>query len=150
VDGEHPDDLACLVAAGLLDDVLAGADVGDVARIGSALAAASSREVVSRLNGAGVPAVAARKIEDLAHDEVLFARRVLQPVAIDHGGVSWTGPGRWWEVAGAPDVRDAGSSSDLTLGGATYEVLREIGLSDDEIGELAEAKAVQLAGGGPA
>jgi crotonobetainyl-CoA:carnitine CoA-transferase CaiB-like acyl-CoA transferase len=149
VDGRYPQDLGALVDAGFLDAAGDCSDADVAARLGSALGVAASKEVVSTLNGAGVPAVSARKMEELPHDPLLLARRVLQPVALDHGGVSWNGPGRWWEVAGAQDVRDAGASSDLKLGGATYEVLRDVGVTHGEIRRLSEEDTVMLAEEGP-
>lgn len=149
VDGRYPEDVGALVDAGFLDALGDCTDAEVAVRLGSALVDAPSGEVVSRLNAAGVPAASARKMEDLSHDPLLFARRVLQPVALDHGGVEWNGPGRWWEVAGAQDVRDAGASSELKLGGATYDVLRDVGVSHEQIRELAADKAVLLADEGP-
>jgi crotonobetainyl-CoA:carnitine CoA-transferase CaiB-like acyl-CoA transferase len=151
VDGRYPKDVGLLVGAGVLEDVGGSPEEADiVAALGSALGKAASSDAVSVLNGAGVPAVAARRMEDLSHDALLFARRVLQPVGLDHGGVSWDGPGRWWETVGGPDVRDAGSSSDLKLGGATYEVLSEVGVAHEEIMKLSEEKRVLLAEESPA
>ncbi len=150
VDGRYPEDLGGLVDAGMLEGVRGSwRDEEVVALLGAAFQSAESAEVLAKLEAAGLPAVRARKMEDLTQDALLFARGVLQPVALDHGGVSWTGPGRWWEVAGAPDVRDAGSSWDLRLGGATYDVLREVGVAHEEIRKLAADDVVLLADEGP-
>ncbi|MGH8988051.1 MAG: CoA transferase [Acidimicrobiales bacterium] len=165
VDGRYPEDLGALVGAGLLDagalegtglrraagarDAAGPDEAGVVDLVGSALGAVPCREVVARLNGAGVPAVAARRMDDLAGDALLAARRVLQPVALDHEGVREHGPGRFWEVVGGSDVRDAGSSSDLRLGGATYDVLAQAGVAEEEIRELVAAGTALLADEGP-
>jgi crotonobetainyl-CoA:carnitine CoA-transferase CaiB-like acyl-CoA transferase len=146
VDGQYPDDVGALVEAGVLDDVADLSCEGGIAqRLSAAFGGTPSADVVSKLNEAGVPAVRARKMGDLVHDAFLLSRRVLQPVVLDATGVRWTGPGRWWEVVGEPDVRDVGSSSELKLGGATYEVLREIGIADEEISELSAGNAVLIA-----
>ena len=151
VDGRHPEDVGLLVGAGVLQDLGdATQDADLVALLSAALGKVASSDAVSMLNGAGVPAVGARRMEDLSHDAVLFARRVLQPVGLDHEGVSWQGPGRWWETVGGADVRDAGSSSDLKLGGATYDVLREVGVAHTEIMRLSEEGTVLIAEGSPA
>ena len=146
VDGWYPEDIGLLVGAGVLEDVGDSPKEADVAAVlSAALGKAASSDAVSALNGAGVPAVGARRMEDISHDALLLTRRVLHPVAIDHVGVSWHGPGRWWETVGGPDVRDAGSSSDLKLGGATYDVLSEIGVAHAEIMKLSEDAGVLLA-----
>ncbi len=146
VDGRYPEDIGSLVGAGVLEDAGDSPEEADAAAaLSAALRRTATVDAVWALNGAGVPAAGARRMEDLPNDTSLLTRRVLQPVAIDHAGVSWHGPGRWWETVGAPDVRDAGSSSDLRLGGATYDVLREIGLAQDEITKLSEDETVLLA-----
>jgi crotonobetainyl-CoA:carnitine CoA-transferase CaiB-like acyl-CoA transferase len=116
--GRPPLDLPGLIRAGLAETGLAEAGLAEA---GSLLAAGPPSErpdqrasaaiargvahlpvadILRRAAAAGIPAVRARRAQDLIADEQLISRGLLAVVDSDESGVTQVGPGRWLEMPG--------------------------------------------------
>jgi len=128
-----PGQLTALAAAGLAPSPLAAppgqAGPGDqalAAGIAALLAGLPATEAVARAHAAGVPAVRARKAQELTADEQLLRHGLLTVVEQDDRGVSWVGPGRWLEM---PGLAAAAPRVAPQAGEHTDAIRREAGLA---------------------
>ena len=71
-----------------------------VTGISALLADMPSAEVIDRAHAAGIPAVRARKPQELTADAQLIGHGLLTVMDRDDRGVTWVGPGRWLEMPG--------------------------------------------------
>jgi crotonobetainyl-CoA:carnitine CoA-transferase CaiB-like acyl-CoA transferase len=100
-----PSGLAALAAAGLGSSELAAAAEQAsapeaAAAVAQAMAGRPVAEVLRRAAAAGIPAVRARRPQELTGDGQLIARGLLTVVDTDAAGVARVGPGRWLEMPG--------------------------------------------------
>jgi crotonobetainyl-CoA:carnitine CoA-transferase CaiB-like acyl-CoA transferase len=122
--------LGQLVAAGLAPEApAASGPAGDAdltAAIAAVIAALPTAEVLSRARAAGVPAVKARQVPELATDEQLVRHGLLAVTERDEAGIARVGPGRWLEMPGLPS-RPPGDAPDS--GQHTEAIVREANLA---------------------
>ena len=97
-----PGQLPALTAAGLAPAAgeIESGDEALAAGIAALLADLPAAEVIARARAAGVPAVRARKAQELTADAQLLRHGLLTVVDQDDRGVTWVGPGRWLEMPG--------------------------------------------------
>jgi len=123
-----PGQLPALTGAGLapatgqLED-----DEALAAGIAALLADLPAAEVIARAHAASIPAVRARKAQELTADAQLIRHGLLTVIDQDGQGVTWVGPGRWLEMPGltAPAPRIAPQP-----GEHTDAIRREAGAKD--------------------
>jgi crotonobetainyl-CoA:carnitine CoA-transferase CaiB-like acyl-CoA transferase len=124
--------LGRLVAAGLAPDAPApGGPDGDAdltAGIAALIGGLPAAEVLTRASAAGIAAVGARQVPELAADEQLIQHGLLTVIEQDAAGVARVGPGRWLEMPGLPP-RPPGDAPDP--GEHTEAVLREAAVAAD-------------------
>ena len=106
----------------------ARAESGDealAAGISALLADLPAAEVIARAHAAGIPAVRARKAQELTADAQLIRHGLLTVIDRDDRGVTWVGPGRWLEM---PGLAPAGPGDAPQAGEHTEAIRREAGL----------------------
>lgn len=139
IDGRWPGDVPKLTAAGLAAN-LGGAS--SASRVAEALAAQMAllpvAEVISRCARAGVPAVKARKMHEVANDAQLIENGLLIP-ALDHRGHGKVFPGRWLDM---PGVTLPPPSTAPMAGQDSAAILHEAGIPPAEIARLIQAGVV--------
>ena len=99
-----------------------------MAGIGALIGGLPVAEVLARAGAAGIPAVRARQVPELAADEQLIRHGLLTVTEQDESGVARVGPGRWLEMPGLPP-RPPGDAPDP--GEHTESVLREAAVAAD-------------------
>jgi crotonobetainyl-CoA:carnitine CoA-transferase CaiB-like acyl-CoA transferase len=122
-----PRQLPALAAAGLAP-APGQADSGDealAAGISALLADLPAADVIARAHAAGIPAVRARKAQELTADAQLLHHGLLAVIDRDDDGVTWVGPGRWLEM---PGLTAAVPRSSPGAGEHTEAIRREAGL----------------------
>lgn len=96
-------------------------------------------EVLSALDAASVPAGRIYTVEDIARDPHYQARGMLDTVQMEDG-TSLTVPGVIPKLSKSPGKRNRNAPQ---LGQDTEQVLREIGLRDDQIKQMIERRIVE-------
>ena len=99
------------------------------AMIAAAVASLPAAEVVRRATAAGIPAVRARKMQELTSDEQLIRHGLLAVTDRDESGVARVGSGRWLEMPGlsaAPPGDAPGPDEHREA------ILREVALGADD------------------
>jgi crotonobetainyl-CoA:carnitine CoA-transferase CaiB-like acyl-CoA transferase len=122
-----PGQLPALAAAGLAP-AASPAGSGDeelAAGISALLADLPAAEVIARAHAAGIPAVRARKAQELTADAQLIHHGLLTVIDRDDRGVTWVGPGRWLEMPGLASSRPGDAPQ---AGEHTEAIRREAGL----------------------
>jgi crotonobetainyl-CoA:carnitine CoA-transferase CaiB-like acyl-CoA transferase len=79
---------------------LASAPEPTAAAVARSVAGLPVAEVLKRASAAGIPAVRARRPQELTSDGQLIAHRLLTVLETDAAGVTRVGPGRWLEMPG--------------------------------------------------
>jgi formyl-CoA transferase len=98
-------------------------------------------EVLQALESASVPAGRIYTVQDIANDPHYLARGMLAPVQMDDGS-SLLVPGIVPKLSLTPGARRTNAPA---LGQNSYEVLRELGLTDDQIQQLVDQGIVRSA-----
>ena len=98
------------------------ADADLTTGIAALIAGLPAADVLGRASAAGIAAVRARQVPELAADEQLIRHGLLTVTEQDEAGVARVGPGRWLEMPGLPP-RPPGDAPDP--GEHTEAVLRE-------------------------
>jgi formyl-CoA transferase len=131
----------------LAKDPSLGDNAGRVARvaeldqiIGEWTRVRSVDEVLAELEAASVPAGRIYTVEDIAKDPHYEARGMLEKVQMDDGTVLSV-PGVVPKLSRSPGSRDRVAPR---LGHDTEQVLREVGLEDDQIRQLIERGIVEV------
>ena len=92
--------VSVLQAAGLAARSAPSGDLSLAALIAAAVTQLPVAEVLRRASATGVPAVLARKVQELTADEQLIRQGLLTVLERDQSGVTRVGPGRWLEMPG--------------------------------------------------
>jgi crotonobetainyl-CoA:carnitine CoA-transferase CaiB-like acyl-CoA transferase len=99
-----PGQLRALTDAGLAPapGQIESSDKALAAGIAALVADLPAAEVIARAHAAGIPAVRARKAQELTADAQLIGHSLLTVLDRDDRGVTWVDPGRWLEMPGLP------------------------------------------------
>lgn len=136
IDGRWPGDVPKLTAAGLAADLGEAISPGRVAEtLATQIGLLPVAEVISRCARAGVPAVKARKMHEVASDAQLIENGLLIP-ALDHRGHAKIFPGRWLDMPGLTLPPPSGAPM---AGQDSAVILHEAGIPPAEIARLIQA-----------
>jgi crotonobetainyl-CoA:carnitine CoA-transferase CaiB-like acyl-CoA transferase len=97
-----PGQLPVLRGAGLAPGQAESGDEALAAGISALLAELPAAEVIARAHAAGIPAVRARRAQELTADAQLIRHNLLTVLGRDEHGVTLVDPGRWLEMPGLP------------------------------------------------
>jgi crotonobetainyl-CoA:carnitine CoA-transferase CaiB-like acyl-CoA transferase len=122
-----PGQLPALTAAGLapVPGRVSPGSEALAAGIAALLVGLPAAEVIARAHAAGIPAVRARKAQELAADTQLIRHGLLTVIDQDDGGATGVGPGRWLEMPGLTAAKPGEAPQ---AGEHTEAIRREAGL----------------------